>query len=124
VGIALILVGLYVVPIPNQSFSLNEATTGDAVPCWGIEISRGPVTFHWTTAKPAFFHAVSCAGNSLDYAVSNGSSGSDSFVSDGGFYEFGSACGTPVGPCYPANVTGTHTGPLLPALGMRGPPFP
>ncbi|MHB8586117.1 MAG: hypothetical protein ACYDDF_09840 [Thermoplasmatota archaeon] len=119
-GVALIAVALFLIPIPQQSFSLQGATIGDAVPCRGIEISAGPVSFHWATSGPSGFRVRSCSTGTVYEA--NGTAGAGSFISAGGTYEFGSLCGgPPTIPCYPANVSGTHNGPLLPPLGWTPP---
>ena len=101
------------VPIP-QSFSMHEAAIYDLeMGCPGIYTTQGTtVTFHWSAASSTGFAVVSCSANQVVYE-GNGTVGSGSFVSVGGVYEFGSTCPGPE-PCYPADVTGSFTSPLLP----------
>ena len=104
---------LILVPIP-QHLSMHEVAVRDlATSCTGIETTKGTsVGFHWSAPVSISFGAWSCAANQLVY-WGNGTSGSDTFVSQGGTYEFGTIC-PPTSPCWPANVSGTYTGPLLP----------
>ena len=114
VGVALaLLVAMAVTPVP-QSFTLHSVAIYDLqFDCPGVMIPSGSsVSFHWSAGGPTAFFVVGCSAN-REYYVGNGTSGSGSFVSTGGVYEFGSGCPGP-SPCYPADVTGTYTGPLIP----------
>ncbi len=113
VGIAAAaLLALMLVPVPQQ-FSLRGAAIYDLqLSCPGVDTARGAtVSFHWSAASSTNFFVVSCSLNQVVY-TGNGSQGSGSFVSAGGVYEFGSGCPGP-GPCYPADVSGRYTEPLL-----------
>jgi hypothetical protein len=107
------LVALILVPVP-QTFMMHEVAIYDLqTTCRGIATTRGTtVSFHWTAGGPTDFFVPSCSANRLAYQA-NGTQGVEQFVSIGGVYEFGSGCPGP-GPCYPAIVAGTYTGPLLP----------
>jgi len=106
------LVVLVVVPVP-QHFTLHEVAIYDLQrSCPGIDTAQGtPVNFHWSAPSPIFFFALSCSANQVAYE-GNGTSGSGSFVSVGGVYEFGASCGGPY-PCVAANVSGSYAAPLL-----------
>jgi hypothetical protein len=113
VGIATAaLLALMLVPV-SQQFSLRGVAIYDLqFSCPGIDTTRGTtVYFHWSAASPTSFFVVSCSLNQVVYS-GNGSQGWGSFVSAGGVYEFGSGCPGP-GPCYPADVSGSYTEPLL-----------
>jgi len=101
------------VPVP-QTFSMHGVAIYDLeMDCPGIYTTQGTtVTFHWSAASSTGFAVVSCSANQVVYE-GNGTTGSGSFVSVGGVYEFGSTCPGPE-PCYPADVTGSFTSPLLP----------
>ncbi len=107
------LFALILVPVP-QTFTMHGAAIYDLqTSCPGIDTTRGTtVNFHWTAGGPTYFFVVSCSTNQVAYQA-NGAQGSGVLVSVGGVYEFGSGCPGP-GPCYPADVAGTYTGPLLP----------
>lgn len=108
--VATVLV-LTLVPIP-QTFSMHNAVIPDLYSCTGLRPTQGTtVNFHWSTAGFTDFYVVSCSVNEAVYQA-NGTQGTGSFVSDGGMYDFGSGCPGP-GSCYPAEVTGSYTGPLL-----------
>jgi len=114
VGIAIAaLLALVFVPV-SQQFSLRGVAIYDLqFSCPGIDTTQGTtVYFHWSSASPTNFFVVSCSLNQVAYS-GNGTQGWGSFVSVGGVYEFGSACPGP-GPCYPADVSGSYTEPLLP----------
>lgn len=106
------LLVLTLVPVP-RTFTMHGAAIYDLqTTCPGIDTTRGTaVNFHWSAGGPTYFYVVCCSANRAIYQA-NGTQGSGSFVSVGGVYEFGSACPGP-GPCYPADVYGTYTGPLL-----------
>ena len=108
---AALLLLLFIVPFP-QSFVLHDAAIYDPnFACSGIDTTRGTtVSCAWSAPSPIYFWVVSCAENGPVYSE-NGTGGSGSFVSVGGFYEFGASC--PEGPCVSANVSGTFTGPIL-----------
>lgn len=107
---ALALVALFTVPVYHP-FNLREAAIYDFNPCAGIDPTKGTlVRFVWSAPSHVFFVVVDCKANSVIYSA-KGTSGSDSFVAQGGTYEFGATC--PVGPCVEANVSGTYSGPLL-----------
>ena len=107
---ALVIVALFTVPVYHP-FNLREAAIYDLSACAGIDPMKGTtVRFSWSAPSHVFFVVVDCKANSIVYSA-NGTSGSDSFVAQGGTYEFGATC--PVGPCVEANVSGTYTGPLL-----------
>jgi hypothetical protein len=107
------LLALVLVPVP-QHFSMHGVAIYDLqTACTGIDASQGTtVYFHWSAAGWTDFFVLSCSANQVVFA-GNGTQGSGTFVSTGGVYEFGSACPGPE-PCYPADVSGTYTGPLLP----------
>jgi hypothetical protein len=111
--VAAALAALIVVPVPQQ-FSLRGVAIYDLqVSCPGVDTTQGTtVNFHWSAASSTGFAVVSCSANQVVYE-GNGTAGSGSFVSVGGVYEFGSTCPGPE-PCYPADVTGSFTSPLLP----------
>ncbi len=104
---------LILLPVP-RAFTMDGAAIYDLEPtCTGIATTSGTtVTFHWSAGGRTYFFVVSCSAGEVAYQ-SNGTQGSGSFVSTGGVYEFGSSCPGP-GPCFPADVVGTYTGPLLP----------
>jgi len=112
-GIAIPL-ALILVPVP-QPFSIQGAEIPDLwTTCPGISPTPGTVVhFTWSASNFTWFAAVGCtAGGGIAYE-GNGTSGSGTFVASGGAYRFGSLC-PGGGPCYPADVHGTFTGPLLP----------
>jgi hypothetical protein len=113
VGSVVYLMFLTLFPIP-QAFTLDNAAIYDLqTACPGIDTVAGTaVHFHWSTAAPVIFFVVSCSAQQVPYE-GNGTSGSGTFVSEGGVYEFGSSCAGPY-ICYPARVEGTYSGPLLP----------
>jgi hypothetical protein len=104
---------LVIVPVP-QHFVMHEVAVYDLeTTCSGILTTKGTtVSFQWSAPTYISFGAWSCSANSIVY-WGNGTSGSDSFVSQGGVYSFGTIC-SPTGPCWAANVSGSYTGPLLP----------
>lgn len=112
IAVATLLV-LTLVPIP-QTFSMHGAAVYDLeTTCTGIDTTRGTnVNFHWSASGWTYFSVGSCSSNQLVYEA-NGTQGSGSFIANGGVYEFGSDC-PGSGPCYPADMAGTFTGPLLP----------
>ncbi len=103
---------LTLLPVP-QRFSFHGAAIYDPDPnCLGIDTTSGTtVQFSWSAVSPIDFFVVSCSGSQEIYE-GNGTQGSGAFVSSGGLYEFGASC--PEGPCVPADVSGSFTGPLLP----------
>jgi len=111
IAVATLLV-LVLVPVP-QHFTMDGAAIYDLqTTCPGIPTTQGTsVTFHWSASGFTYFASVRCSENQVVYQA-NGTSGSGTFVSAGGVYEFGSLCPGPL-PCYPATVTGSYTGPLL-----------
>ena len=102
---------LFVTPFP-QTFSLRDAAIYDEnSACSGIDTARGTtVSYAWTAPSFVFFFVVSCAPGGPTYSE-NGTSGSGSFVSVGGDYEFGASC-SPLS-CVKADVAGRFSGPLL-----------
>ncbi|MCI4319178.1 MAG: hypothetical protein L3K23_03470 [Thermoplasmata archaeon] len=90
----------------------NSACQGiHSVYCSEVDTTQGTtLVFHWSAPTPITFFVVSLSANQEAYD-GNGSSGSGSLVSVGGFYQFGAAC--PEGPCVAADVSGSFTGPLL-----------
>ena len=118
VGIAVVValagsLALVLVPVPQQ-FSLHEVAVYDLeIGCGGVFTAQGTtVSFHWSAPALISFGAWSCSANQMVY-WGNGTSGSGSFVSPGGVYEFGTIC-PPMGSCWPANVSGAYTAPILP----------
>jgi hypothetical protein len=113
VAFAVSVLLLFVLPV-QQHFSFTNAAIYDPnTTCSpGVATTRGTtVSFHWSAPSPITFFVVHCSG-SYDVPYSgNGTSGSGSFVSSGGVYQFGASC--PEGPCVGANVSGRYTGPLL-----------
>jgi hypothetical protein len=107
------LVALVVVPVP-QAFTMHDAAIYDLeTDCPGIYTSPGTVvSFHWSAGSFTYFFVVSCSANDEVY-YANGTSGSGSFISSGGIYEFGGSCPSSLF-CVPANVSGTYTGPIIP----------
>jgi hypothetical protein len=106
-------IALALLPVP-QHFKLREVAVYDlSTTCSGILTSQGTrVQFGWSAPTPVLFGAWSCALNSLVY-TGNGTYGSDSFISEGGVYEFGTIC-PGNGYCTAANVSGSFSGPILP----------
>lgn len=98
----------------HQGFSIHEAKLFDVAPsCTGIDAVKGTtVTFHWWAASNITFGAWSCSTRWAIY-LETGTSGSSSFLSQGGVYEFASACPPWASDCIGANVTGNYTRPLL-----------
>ncbi|HTS32781.1 MAG TPA: hypothetical protein VMI55_02440 [Thermoplasmata archaeon] len=107
------LVALVVVPVP-QGFTMHDAAIYDLeTDCPGIYTSPGTVvSFHWSAGSFTYFFVVGCPANEEVYDA-NGTSGSGSFISSGGIYEFGGSCPSSLF-CVPANVSGTYTGPIIP----------
>lgn len=111
IAVAAFLV-LALVPIPH-AFSIQGAVIPDLYTCTGLGPTQGTtVNFHWSAGGWTYFYVVGCSANQVVYQA-NGTQGSGAFVATGGTYDFGSGCPGP-GPCYPADVSGTYTGPLLP----------
>jgi len=111
VAVAVLLL-LGTVPV-RQHFTLREAAIYDPnVTCSpGVGPTKGTtVDFHWSAPSKITFFTISCKLNEVVYSA-EGTNGSGSFVSVGGFYQFGASC--PEGACVEANVTGTLTAPLL-----------
>jgi len=110
---AALLAMLVLVPVP-QPFTMHGAAIPDLqTSCPGIDTVQGSIlSFHWTTPAPTYFFVVSCSAGQVAYQA-NGTSGSDTFVSVGGVYDFGAACPGPVA-CVSADVWGTYTAPILP----------
>jgi hypothetical protein len=107
-------VALFVLVLPfPHSFSITDSYRGDLYSrCSGIDTTKGDaVSFSWTTSNRTTFGVWSCTSSSIFYWA-NGTSGSGAFVSDGGVYGFGSLCGV-FGDCWPANVTGEVSYPIL-----------
>ncbi len=106
-----ITLAMALVPVP-QHVTLDGAAIYDLqTTCPGIYVTPGTaVTFHWSTPSTNYFFVVSCSANQLVYE-GNGTSGSGTFVSTGGVYEFGASC--PEGPCVAADVSVNYTSPLL-----------
>jgi len=102
---------LVLVPVP-QHFTMHGAAIYDPNwSCTGIDTTKGTtVSFSWSAPSPIVFFVVSCTANDVAFE-GNGTSGSGSFVSVGGVYQFGASC--PEGPCVAADVSGSFTGPLL-----------
>jgi hypothetical protein len=96
------------VPVPPHFTLPNSAIYDVDSSCSpGIDRTKGTWgNFHWTAASEIDFFTLSCRPHQIGYAA-NGTSGSGSFVSVGGFFEFGSAC--PTGACGVANLSGTFT---------------
>lgn len=114
VGVAAVtVVVLVLVPVP-QGFTVHNGAIYDVeVRCTGLDTVPGTtVSFDWSAPSFTHFAVVSCSGNQAGYR-GNGTSGSGSFVSGGGIYEFGAVC-VGVGPCIKANVSGTYTAPFIP----------
>jgi hypothetical protein len=110
IAVATLLV-FVLVPVPQHFAMRNVSVSDDEVGCTGILTSRGTtVSFQWSAPSYISFGAWSCSANWIVY-WGNGTNGSDSFVSQGGVYEFGAICG--YGTCVVANVSGSYTGPLL-----------
>jgi hypothetical protein len=110
IAVATFLV-LVLVPVPRHFAMRNVSVSDDEVGCTGFLTSRGTtVSFQWSAPSYISFGAWSCSANWIVYC-GNGTNGSDSFVSQGGVYEFGAICG--YGYCLAANVAGSYTGPLL-----------
>ncbi len=115
VAVVSAIVLLALVPVP-QHFALRNAAIYDGDPsgsaCPGIDTTQGTVvSFHWNSGAFTYFFVVGCGGQPNPYDA-NGTSGSGSFVSAGGMYEFGGSCPSSRF-CVPANVSGSYTGPLL-----------
>ncbi len=101
-------------PVP-RSFDMRGVSVHDLeTTCTGIHTIAGTsVSFHWWASTVVRFAAWSCAASSMVYSA-NGTGGFGMFESQGGVYEFGTACppaGSPA--CVPANVTGNYTGPFF-----------
>jgi hypothetical protein len=113
---------LLLAPVP-QPFAMhgtaiydpNSACIGfpPSLDCSELDTTQGTVLdFHWSASSSTAFFVVSLKTNQVAYAGS-GTSGSGALTSVGGFYQFGAAC--PEGPCIPADVSGTYTGPIIPS---------
>ncbi len=102
--------GLVLVPVPQPFIMLNTAVY-DLEPCGGIYTEAGTVvSVQWSAPSNTTLLILSCSSDW--YTSQSGTSGSGSFVSSGGLYEFGASC--PSGPCVLANVQGRYIGPILP----------
>jgi len=90
----------------------NTACSGfPKVGCSVVDTTQGTsLIFHWSAPSPIVFFVVGISANQVAYE-GNGTSGSGSLVSAGGFYQFGASC--PEGPCVTAEVSGSYTGPIL-----------
>lgn len=111
VSVGSVLAFFYTVPF-HQPFGMAGVAIYDLQQsCAGISTVAGTsVNFVWHAPAFTYFAVVSCSENTVAYE-GNGTSGSGTFVSTGGIYEFGSLCAA--GPCVPADVIGTYTGPTL-----------
>jgi len=113
-AVALLIVGLTLVPVPRQ-FDMHGAWVPDlASTCTGIDTLAGTlISFHWSDPVNVTFGVWSCRTNYIGFEA-YGTSGTGSIVSEGGVYEFGPSCGTGLNAfCRPANVTGNYTSPWL-----------
>jgi hypothetical protein len=104
--------GLALIPAP-QPFVMSGVAIYDLEPgCGGIDTQSGSVvSFEWNAPSNTTFLVLSCTTGW--YTGESGTSGSGSFVSSGGFYEFGASCPGST-PCVPANVQGRYVGPIMP----------
>jgi len=122
-GIATIIL-LFVAPMP-QHFAYSGATFGIGanIGCGGIDTTAGtPITFSWSAPGNVSFGVWSCSSHPIPGGASfsydrvfneTGTSGSGTVTSHGGWYFFGAVCwGLP--PCFPARVSGTYYGPIIP----------
>jgi hypothetical protein len=105
------LVVLATVPVRQTFAFANAAIYDPAASCSGIQFPSGvTITFHWSAANTTYFFVIGCSGSTIVYE-SYGTAGTGSFVAHGDVYDFGSGCAT--GPCYPAQVSGSYTAPLI-----------
>jgi hypothetical protein len=104
--------GLALISAP-QPFVMTGVAIYDLEPgCGGIDTQSGSVvSFEWNAPANTTFLVQSCTTGW--YTWESGTSGSGSFVSSGGFYEFGASCPGSI-PCVPANVEGRYVGPIMP----------
>lgn len=108
-----ILASLPLVPV-HQSFRMSDVRLYDLASTWtGIDTIKGiTVSFHWWAAANISFGAWSCTANHIVYD-GNGTEGSGNLVSQGGAYEFATACPPSGLNCVGADVAGNYTRPLL-----------
>ena len=77
---------------------------------FGIALPEGAlVSYHWAASASTEFLIQPCSGNDSAYAE-NGTSGSGTFIAQGGIYVFGDGCPGP-GPCPNVDVWGYFVGP-------------
>jgi hypothetical protein len=107
-------VGLALIPAPQPFVMSGVAIYDLEAGCGGIDTQAGSaVSFQWNAPSNVTFLVLSCATGW--YTWESGSSGAGSFVSSGGFYEFGASCPGSV-PCVAANVEGRYVGPIMPLI--------
>ena len=116
IAVATFLV-LVLVPVP-QHFTMHGAAIYDPNTSCAVGYSNTidttigtSVNFHWSAPSSITFFAVKCSSTYDVPYVGNGTSGSGTFISDGGVYQFGASC--PEGSCVAADVSGSYTGPIL-----------
>ncbi len=116
VGLIVLTTGLvlFVMPV-SHGFSVRAAYLGplDRCPSFlSVSVPAGEtVAYRWSAPSDVSFAIWDCATGERS-VEQNGTSGSGSFVSNGGTFGFASLGGYG-GVTPPANVTGTYTGPLL-----------
>jgi hypothetical protein len=115
---AAVISALVLVPVP-QHFTMHGAAIYDPNTSCAVGYSNTidttigtSVNFHWSAPSWITFFAVKCNSIYDVPYVGNGSSGSGTFISEGGVYQFGASC--PEGACVAADVSGSYTGPVLP----------
>ncbi len=111
-AVVVVLISMTYVPVARHAELHGLVVWADAGSCSGIETLKGTtVSYHWWAPSNSSFGVWDCAANHI-VARQNGTSGSGSFVAQGGAYEFGAPC-IFVSMCVPINVSVNYTAPLL-----------